>query len=132
MFEKFLTDKQVEKKYVGAGGTFGSAVSFIYMGECIRFADMLTKWEKWEDEYAKRGYRTLPVDDFVGYGGYGKPLRNLGARRATGERPVSHARIYRKRYLGKIQPAVNLAELTNPSVSRSQLGTYVIPSTKKN
>lgn len=42
LIEKFLSDTQVERRYVGAGGIFGDAVSYIYMGECIGFAKLLT------------------------------------------------------------------------------------------
>ncbi|MEN9342278.1 MAG: hypothetical protein RIQ54_534, partial [Candidatus Parcubacteria bacterium] len=34
MLERFMTDKQVEKRYAEAGRVFGGAVSYIYMGEC--------------------------------------------------------------------------------------------------
>ena len=125
MLERFMTVGQVEKRYVETGQIFGNAVSYIHMGECVGFARMLAKWEKWEAEYAKRGYRTLPVDDFVAYGGYGKPLKDIGVKRADGEDPIFHAQIYREIYLGKIQPAVNFSEPT------TQMGTYFIPSTKK-
>ena len=137
MLERFMTDKWIEKHYAKAGRIFGDAVSYIYMGECVGFDSMLAKWEKLEAEYAKRGYRTLPVDDFVAYGGYGTPLKNLGVRRAEDEKPVFHAKIYREVYLGKIRPAVNLSELMRPaepnesSESRAQVGTYFVPSTKK-
>ncbi|QQG46576.1 MAG: hypothetical protein HYY55_01880 [Candidatus Niyogibacteria bacterium] len=137
MFERFMTDKRVEKRYAEAGRIFGHAVSYIYMGECIGFDSMLAKWEKLEAEYAKRGYRTLPVDDFVAHGGYGTPLKNLSVKRAEGEEPVFHARIYREVYLGKIRPVVNLSELMRPiepgesPESRAQVGTYFVPSTKK-
>ena len=137
MLERFMTDKQVEKRYAEAGRVFGDAVSYIYMGECVGFDGLLAKWEKWEAEYAKRGYRTFPVDDFVAYGGYGTPLKDLGAKRTEGEEPVFHAKIYREVYLGKIQPAINLSELMRPTEqneppeSRAQVGTYFVPSTKK-
>ena len=137
MLERFMTDKWIEKRYAEAGRIFGDAVSYIYMGECVGFYSMLAKWEKLEAEYAKRGYRTLPVDDFLAYGGYGTPLKDLGVRRAEGEEPVFHAKIYREVYLGKIRPAVNLSELMRPAEpneppeSRAQVGTYFVPSTKK-
>ncbi|MEN9342383.1 MAG: hypothetical protein RIQ54_639, partial [Candidatus Parcubacteria bacterium] len=60
-----------------------------------------------------------------------------GVKRAEGEEPVFHAKIYREVYLGKIQPAVNLSELmrpvepNEPLESRVQVGTYFVPSTKK-
>lgn len=141
MLERLMTDKQVENRYTEAGRIFGDAVSYIYMGECIDFEKYLTTWGKWEAEYAKRGYRTLPIDDFVKYGGYGKPLKDLGTKRGKNEKAIYHAKLYRELYLGKIQPAVNLTELMKPgepagdsdeqTESRMQIGTYNLPSTKK-
>ena len=90
-----MTDKHVEKRYVEAGRIFGDAVSDLYMGEGTAFADLLAKWEKWEAEYAKRGYRTLRVNDFVAYGGYQIPLKDLGTKREEGEEAVFHAEIYK-------------------------------------
>lgn len=136
MLERFMTDKQVEKRYTEAGRIFGDAVSYIYMGECVGFDGLLSKWAKWEVEYAKRGYRTLPVDDF-----YGMSLEDLGVKRAKGEEPILHAEIYRVVYLGKIPPAINLQELmkpgeprgdsAEPSEPRIRMGSCFVPSTKK-
>jgi len=125
-----MPDWLVKKRYVKWGSIFGDAISYIYMGECVGFETLLVKWEKWEAEYAKRGYRTLPIGDFVGYGGYGMPLTDLGTKRQEGEAPVFHAKIYRQAYLGKIKPAVNLLELFKPD-AKVQTGTYFLPSTKK-
>ena len=106
MFKRFLTDKQVEKRYVKAGAIFGDAVSYIYMGECVGFDKLLAKWEKWEAEYTKRGYRTLPLYDFVAYGGYGTSLKGLGEKYAEHEDVVLHAKIYRECILVEfIQPS---------------------------
>lgn len=141
MIERFLSDKQVEKRYAEAGRVFGDAVSYIYMGECVGFEGLLAKWAKWEKEYAKRGYRTIPIDDFIEYGGYGKSLTGLGMRWEQNEEPIFHAEIYREHYLGKISPAVNLQKLmkpeshdpnsTEPPEPKMQMGTYFLPSTKK-
>lgn len=124
MFERFMTDAQVEKRYINTGNIFGDAVSYLYMGECVGFERMLARWEKWETEYARRGYRTLPLDTFIDCGGYGVPLRGIGVKREEGEAPVFHAKIYRGQYLGKMQPAID------PSKPEVQEGTYTLPSTK--
>ena len=68
-FVSFLSDRTVEARYVRAGGRFGDAVSYVYMGECIGFKRMLHAWARWEKEYARRGYRTLSLDTFEEYGG---------------------------------------------------------------
>lgn len=137
LFRRFRGDKAIENCYVQAGREFGDAVSYIYMGESLGFEDLLREWEIWEAEYARRGYRTFPVEDFVALGGYGQALKDLGAKRAAGEAPVFHASIYRERFLGKIDPAIDLRKMMNPPEERAdsddppmQEGTYVIPSTK--
>ena len=129
MFESLLTDRQVIKRYVEAGSQFGVAVSYIYMGECVGFARMLSKWEKWEVEYAKRGYRTLPIDDFINSGGYGKPLKNIEVKRDQDEKPVFHANIYKNVYLGKVEPMIDIQKMIQ--TGKPQFGNYSLPSTKK-
>lgn len=135
MFERFLTDKQVEKRYIKAGEIFGDALSYGFMGECSGFKRMLAKWEKWEAEYIKRGYRTLPIDDFIDYGGYGVPLplKDIWKKRDKNEKPIFHAKTYRDIYLGKIKSVLNIAKLldpTDPTELKIQIGTYCPPSTK--
>ena len=52
----FLSDKQIEKRYVRAGGVFGDAVSYLMLGECDDFEMRFATWARWEKEYSKRGY----------------------------------------------------------------------------
>jgi len=125
----FMRDRTVEQKYVQAGAQFGDAVSYIYLGECIGFEGLLDAWGKWEQEYARRGYRTVPLDAFVGLGGYGQSIDHLlGQKRDAEEEPVFHAEIYREDYLGKISPAIDLNDLINGS-KESQSANYTLPST---
>ncbi len=111
MFEWLKSDKRVQKYYIESGCYFGDAVSYIYMGECIGFADLLADWAKWELEYAKRGYRTFSIDDFIELGGYGQPIKDVGIKRAQGEDAVYHAETYRQVYLGKMPPTVNIQKI---------------------
>lgn len=65
----------VQSRYVNAGGNFGDAVSYASgIGECGGFELLLSHWESWEEEYARRGMRTVSVDRFIAFGGYGEPL----------------------------------------------------------
>lgn len=123
-------DSQVEKAYLEAGRVFGDAVSYIYMGECIGFSKLLDEWAKWEKEYAERGYRTISLDAFVQYGGYGKKIENLNEVRDKGEDPIFHSEIYQKIYLGRIAPVLDMKALLKPGASH-QMGTYILPSTKE-
>lgn len=122
MFKRFFSDRNVEERYVRIGQIVGAAVSYSYMGEPIGFKRMVRNWEKWETEYAWRGYRTISLDDFIESGGYGRALSNLGVKRALGEDPIFHARRYRERYLGKVKPVID------PFKGDVQTGTYTPPS----
>ncbi len=84
-FVYVLSDKQVERCYVYTGRIFGDALSYIAYGKCAGFDRMERRWAQWEKEYARRGYRTIDIKDFVGYGGYGQELTGLGIQREHGE-----------------------------------------------
>lgn len=107
-----LSDKRLEKRYVKAGDLFGDTVSYIYMGKCVGFDQLLKKWAKLEKEYAKRGYKTLSLASFVAYGGYGVELKGLGVKREKDEEPILHAEIYRRHCLKQAPPAVAPKELS--------------------
>jgi len=129
LLKRILPMGLVEKRYVDAGAGFGGAVSYLYMGECIGFKSMLNRWAGWEQEYALRGYRTVSLDDFVKLGGYGKNIDTLlGIKRDENEEPVLHAQIYRKEFLGKVEPVIDIEKMM--SDGQPQVGTYQLPSTK--
>lgn len=88
---KMFTDKQVEKRYVAAGATVGDALSYGYMGKCVGFDSFVKKFNRWEKEYARRGYKTITCEDFEKYGGYGIPLKGLGIKRDESEKPIFHS-----------------------------------------
>ncbi len=123
----FKNDEKVQA-YVMAGGEFGSAVSYIYLGECVGFTELLEHWETTERAYAEMGFRTLSIDDFRGFGGYGidiDPL--LRVPRKKGEEPVYHAAYYRDHFLGK----VSMSEaVTRAFQGEASVGTYEVPSTE--
>ncbi len=124
-----LSDLKIRKKYIEAGASFGSAVSVIYMGECIGFRARLDRFEGLEWEYARRGFRTVSVDDFVEFGGgyVGSIDHLLDQKRDVGEQPVYHARLYREHFLGRVSPALDLDALVRDG--SAQCATYVLPST---
>jgi len=124
---RFLSDKEIQERYVASGSQFGDAVSMLYMGECIGFEKMLGIWWKFEQEYAQRGYRTLSIDKFVEIGGYGKNYDfMLGQKREKDEFPVFHAELYRKNFLGKTTPLINPDSMNG----EPQFGSYMLPSTE--
>jgi len=127
--KKLLRDSTVEKKYVKSGAIFGDVVSYLYMGECIGFEGLLNTWAKWEQEYAERGYRTVSLDRFVNLGGYNKSIDDvIGQKRELEEEPIFHAQIYREKFLGKINPIINLEAITQNN--QPQFGCYISSSTE--
>lgn len=129
LFRKFLSDRSVEKSYVQAGAEFGNAVSYVYMGKCAGFEILLDTWAKWEKEYSERGYRTISLDYFIEFGGYGTDKNSmLRIKMDTNEKPVFHAERCKKIFLGKIKPKVDLERMMMDG--KPQSGTYILPSTK--
>ena len=98
LWVKSLSDKEVQDNYVKVGAGFGDAESYSYLGECLGFQTMFSSWARWELEYSRRGYRTISLDDFVSYGGYGKPLEGSGVKREPEEQIILYADIYRQKY----------------------------------
>lgn len=127
-----MGDSTIERKYVNAGANFGYVVSFLALGECNGFESMLDRWSDWETEYAKKGYRTVSVDDFIQFGGYSISIDHLiGKKRKPNESPVFHAQIYRENYLGRMPLEINLKTLMNGD-NPIQSGLFVPPTTKVN
>ncbi|MBI4151646.1 hypothetical protein HY496_01635 [Candidatus Woesearchaeota archaeon] len=127
-----FSDSTVEKKYVHAGAIFGGAVSYLYLGERTGFKSLLNKWAKWEEEYASRGFRTVSLDRFIDFGGWGVPIDDvIGQRRANGEEAIFHAQIYRTEFLGKVAPAIDLEKMMRDGEPQIVVGTYRLPSTER-
>lgn len=128
--KRILPYSLVERRYLRAGSEFGDAVSCIYMGECIGFKSLLNKLADWEREYARRGYRTVSINDFEKAGGWGASIDHLlGQKREQGEEPVFHAQIYKNVFLGKVKPAIDIGRLM--ATGEIQYGQYVTPSTEQ-
>ncbi len=125
----FLPYSILEKKYLKSGASFGNAVSYLYMGECVEFKENLEKWQTWEQEYSRRGYRTINLHKFVEFGGYGLNIDYLiGQKRKENEQPLLHAEIYKTKYLGKTKPAADIGKLVDGEI---QSGNYELPSTEQ-
>jgi hypothetical protein len=119
----------LEEQYLKIGRTVGFKLSFIYMGEDVKLKDNVEEWSKLEKSYAKQGFRTISIDKFIEFGGYGKSINDfIGVKRDEGEEPIFHANIIKENYLGKIQ--------TNPAIKDAfngiqSIGSYQLPSTEK-
>jgi hypothetical protein len=119
----------IVENYVRAGGQFGEALSYIAMGECVGFDQMMRDWTALESAYAKLGYRTLSIDDFIEYAGYGKSISHLvRVERASGEPPVFHAEIFARRYKEGFRPKIDFKSLHDNG--KPQSGRFKLPSTR--
>lgn len=124
---RLKSNNALDKQYFRAGVKFADAVSYLGHGECIGFRGMLAKWEVAEQEYARRGYRTICLDDFFeGLNGHDLKEKRL-VKRDQGEAPVFYATIYRSEFLGKVAPAVDLNKLLTGEVGFVS-GTWNMPS----
>lgn len=127
---RLLSNSSVESRYICAGAAFGDAVSYLYLGECVGFDFLLDKWANWEEEYARRGFRTVSLDRFVELGGYGRSIEDvIGKKLEKNEKPVYYAEIYKKDLLGKFAPLRDLQKIIKEGGMKS--GKYMLPSTKK-
>lgn len=125
---RFLTDSFVEKRYIEIGKNIGNIISMIYMGEPEGFKKIVNKWEKWEEEYASRGFRTLSLNQWENIGGWEDSIEGLiGQIRNKEETPIYHAKIYKQKFLGKIKPSLNIEQLLNSKSPISK--SYFVPST---
>ncbi|MGL5830922.1 MAG: hypothetical protein ACRCZE_02115 [Candidatus Altimarinota bacterium] len=92
---------------------------------------MVECWAEWEFEYvAKRGYRSISLDDFINAGGYGVSLKDkLRIKRQPDEKPIPHSLYYMQGYPRPPKPVVDLQTLLQPG-AKPQMGTYSLPSTE--
>lgn len=108
----------IVEQYIRSGAVFGEALSYLHMGECVGFQGMKERFAKLERLYADLGYRTIPLEDFLEYGGYGKAIDHLvRVKRAEGEEPILHAITFQQRYEQGILPGLDVpheGEPTNP------------------
>ncbi len=106
----------IVEQYVRSGAVFGEALSYLYMGECVGFHGMKVRWAKLERLYAELGYRTIPVEDFLEYAGYGKALDHLiRVKRTDGEEAKLHAVTFQLRYEEGILPELDIPHQGEPS-----------------
>lgn len=129
LLKRLLSDKSVQQKYIDAGASFGDAVSYSYAGEVVGFQEMLKNWEAWEEEYARRGFRTISLDAFINFGGYGEPIDHiLNKKRDEKEQPILHAKKFKEKTGGKIKPVLDLKKMI--ADEKPQSGKYTLPSTE--
>jgi len=126
-FRFLLSDKFVVGRYKKVGLIFGEAVSMLYMGECVGFKKMFLRWERWEAEYVKRGYKPFSIDKFVSSTYQGEQILEPIEVLEEGELPVFHSKIYKERYLGKVRPLINLSRTMEGEV---QFGYFIMPTTE--
>ena len=107
----------VEGFYLTSGTDFGEAVSDIELGECTGFEKMLEKWASWEKEYARRGFKTISLDKFIEQNYDNHSADKLSRiKRDKNEAPIFHAELYKKHYLGKTHPSINLSKVMDEKI----------------
>ncbi len=55
----------------------------------------LLAWESAEEEFVERGFRSIPLSEFIDHVSWAVPLRKVGVRREKKEPGMLHARYYR-------------------------------------
>lgn len=87
-----LRREYIIEQYLRAGARFGDALGRLEMGECVPLDSMIKHFAKLERRYASLGYRTIPLQEFVEYGAYGRAIHNLlRVQRELGEAAIYHA-----------------------------------------
>lgn len=124
-----MSEASVWEGYVAAGKQFGDALSYGYMGTPLYHDQMLAQWQRWEAEYAKRGYRTISLDAFIEWGGWGKAPTDLGVRRKPGEAAKLHAEIYRKKYGDSAHRAPSILDSEEIRSGKPKSGMHELPGT---
>lgn len=102
LLTRCLPFSYVQKKYIEVGKSVGESISYLFTRNDIGFPDLVKELVKWEEEYASRGLRTINLERFVNFGGFGESIKDvLGKRREKGEEPVYHAKNYIEENLKK-------------------------------
>lgn len=85
----------IVRAYVLASCEFADRVLNADLYPKAQVETALYAWELAEREYAERGFRTLPLPDFIDHVAWAVPLPGVGVRREEGEPLVLHAHYYR-------------------------------------
>ena len=119
----------VVEQYLRSGALFGEALSYLYMGQSVDFEKFKQRWAMFERQYAALGYRTISVDDFIEYGGYGVLVDHLlRIRRKIDEPAVLHSDVFTARYSSGFEPAIDIQHLLDGG--KAQTGIYRLPTTR--
>ncbi len=82
----------VERLYAASLLQFADCVSERNIGRPVGIMQMIEKWLAWEREYARRGFRTVQLEDAVDSVIEEKSLTGLlGQKLLRGEQPILHA-----------------------------------------
>jgi hypothetical protein len=129
---KELSEKAKEKiaqDYHDASARIGDALSYSYMGKPIGFEKMLAKWEKTEKIYADAGFRTISLDRWINYGGWGKTIEDVWMKeREENEEAILHSEIYQKVY-NEPSREPDIQKLLDGEAETIS-GTFYVPSTE--
>lgn len=71
IFVRLLLYKLVEKFYLKSGKVYADlhVLDRLSIARKDDLNKALVGWARWEREYSRRGYRTIPLDEFIDMGG---------------------------------------------------------------
>jgi hypothetical protein len=88
-FTKLYPTWLLTRRYVLTGLEVGAAQSYFFMGPPVGWNRLASNLKRFEKEYARRGYRTVPHDVFITVGGFGGDIKShVGIRRNPDEEAI--------------------------------------------
>jgi hypothetical protein len=89
------------RQYVRSACHFAELISEVILTSHVDTMAALLAWESAEEDYVDRGFRSIPLSEFIDHVSWATALRNVGVKRSKGEGPMLHARYYRTYVLKK-------------------------------
>jgi len=87
---------QIIESYAIYGTRFGDGLSYLFFGYPLivwrgkmlkTFKEQLDILDALEEQYALLGYRIVPLQEWIDYGGWGVPIQTWLVKREVDERP---------------------------------------------
>jgi hypothetical protein len=94
---QLMPDAVVRHRYIKAGLAF--AATFGVFGTRNQLGAAFEEWAKWEREYARRRYRTLPITDFIALQTEHRVKDALQTTRLTNESPTLYAAAFQATHM---------------------------------
>ena len=89
------SDGYLTRVYVRTACVFAESISEVVIHSHVDTMAALLAWESAEEAFVERGFRSIPLSEFIDHVSWSAPLSNVGVRRAVKEPGMLHARYYR-------------------------------------